>query len=100
MTAFWVRRTAALVAATASLMGAGCGSDAQDKANELRNKATDAAQQVQDQASELRKQIDEGASEGEIRAKLRKMERDALGKGEDARREAKRLRKELEKQLP
>jgi hypothetical protein len=75
---------------------AGCGGD-------------DALQDVTDQANEIRKDIRSGvcakdirsdACADEVRAKLREMEDDARDKGEDARREAQRLRKKLERQLP
>jgi cell division septum initiation protein DivIVA len=70
----------------AALVG-GCGGD-------------DAIQDVKDQANEVRHDIREGASTDEIKQKLNELEYDAKDKGEDARREAKKLRKELEKQLP
>jgi hypothetical protein len=66
---------------------AGCGGD-------------DAVRDVTDQANEIRQDIREGASTDEIKQKLKELEYDARDKGEDARREAQRLRKKLERQLP
>lgn len=67
-----VRRAAALCAVIAIV---GCGSDdATDKADDLRDKANDAAEQIQDEANELRDDIESGASEAEVRRKLRKLE--------------------------
>jgi hypothetical protein len=72
------------------LLGAGCGSD----------DATNTVQDVKDQAEQVREDIRSGASKAEIQDKIDELQRNAQGKGEDARKEAKKLRKELEKQLP
>jgi hypothetical protein len=66
---------------------AGCGGD-------------DAIRDIQDQADEVRQDIREGASAKEVRQKLKEMVYDARDRGEDARGEAQRLRKKLERQLP
>jgi hypothetical protein len=75
------------LALAAAALAVGCGGD-------------DALDQIKDQAGEVRKDIREGASTREIKAKLKEMEYDARDKGEDARREARKLRRELERQIP
>jgi hypothetical protein len=82
-------RGVAIVVVFAALAGVGCGSDDAD----------DAVQQLKDQASQVRDDIRSGASASEIQDELDQLRRDARGKGEDARKEAERLRKELRKEL-
>jgi hypothetical protein len=66
---------------------AGCGGD-------------DGVRDVTDQANEIRHDIREGASADEIRQQLKELESNARDQGEDAKREAQRLRRQLERQLP
>src|SRR3954466_16213419 len=83
-------RVAGVALIAAALLGAGCGSD----------DAGDSVQDVKDQADQVREDIRSGSSKAEIQDKIDKLQRDAQDKGEDARREAKKLRRQLEKQLP
>ena len=55
---------------------------------------------MKDQADQVREDIRSGASKAEVQDKIDKLQRDAQDKGEDAKREAKKLRRQLEKQLP
>jgi len=70
----------------AALLAAGCGS----------SDADDAVQSVKDQANEVRHDIRKGASKADIQKKLDQLQQDAQDKGADAKREAKKLRKQLE----
>ena len=91
-------RVAGVGLLAAAVLAAGCGSD----------DASDALNQVTDQANEVRQDLRSGACAkdiksdacgDEVRAKLREMEDDASDKGDDARREAKKLRRQLEQKL-
>jgi len=90
MTARAIGRPLAL-ALSAAALAAGCGAtdNGQDRANELRDTAQDAVGEVRDQAEQLK-----------IRRRLRRLERDARGRGEDVREEVERLRRELRERLP
>jgi hypothetical protein len=70
----------------AALLAAGCGS----------SDADDAVQSVKDQANEVRHDIRKGASKADIQKKLDQLQQDAQDKGDDAKREAEKLRKQLE----
>jgi hypothetical protein len=72
----------------AALLAPGCGSD----------DANDAVQQVKDQADQVRHDIRSGASAADIQDKIDQLRRDARGKGDDARREAEKLRRQLRRE--
>jgi gas vesicle protein len=83
-------RVAGVALLAAAALVAGCGGD----------DASNAVQDLKDQANQVRDDIDSGASKQEIQDKIDKLQRDAQNKGEDAKKEAERLRKQLERQLP
>ena len=82
-------RVAGVALAAAALLAAGCGS----------SDTNDAVQSVKDQADQVRHDIRKGASDADIQKQIDKLQRDAQGKGEDAKKEAEKLRKQLERQL-
>ena len=79
-------RVAGVALTATALLAAGCGS----------SDATDAVQSVKDQANQVRHDIRKGASKADIQKKLDQLQQDAQDKGDDAKREAKKLRKQLE----
>ena len=82
-------RVAGTALAAAALLAAGCGS----------SDATNAVQDVKDQANEVRHDIRSGASKADIQKKLDELQRNAQDKGEDAKREARKLRRRLEREV-
>jgi hypothetical protein len=82
-------RVAGLALAAAALLAAGCGS----------SDADNAVQDVKDQANEVRHDIREGASKAEIQDKLDQLQEDANDKGDDAKREAEKLRRQLQNEV-
>ena len=53
-------------------------------------------QDLKDQADQVRDDINSGASKQEIQDKIDQIQQDAQDKGDDAKREAEKLRKQLE----
>jgi gas vesicle protein len=83
-------RVAGVALIAAAALAAGCGGD----------DASNAVQNLKDQANQVRDDINSGASKQEIQDQIDKLQRDAQDKGEDAKKEAEKLRKQLERQLP
>jgi hypothetical protein len=82
-------RVAGAALAAAALLAAGCGD----------SDATNAVQDVKDQANEVRHDIRSGASKADIQKKLDDLQQNAQDKGDDAKREARKLRRRLEREV-
>ena len=82
-------RVAGLALAAAALLAAGCGG----------SDADNAVQSVKDQADQVRQDIREGASDADVQKQIDKLQSDAQDKGEDAKKEADKLRNQLEDEL-